>query len=168
MPLYAHNILKIILDKLFEPEERRLNETLIQLNRDHRELSKSPSDGFLYQGKLFIPKQHTVMITVTGKHPVLHVDLFSRMDAHLKDAEIVANDKAQIKLALFNACVDLLEPQGIRDVLPECLVPLVPGLERYQRMRDPGWTLQPGKRNHRQFNIAIPKIEMYAAARLLY
>lgn len=91
-----------------------------------------------------------------------------RMEKWLKDRETVLTDRSLIRQILFLLIKTRYDKQEIRDALPECLVPLVPGCSLLPRTREPGWTLQHKPMALRQFHDLTPKMEVYSAARLFY
>lgn len=159
-----------LLVKLFEPENRRLNQMLISLNQQNKEIRKSTIDGFLYLGGYYIPAGIPATIAGRGQDKnTLHFSLYPEMDRYLTHKKNLDRDIAQIRQILVLLTQQANSPQEYRDALPECLVPLDPEAAKLPRfMRHPTWLIQSNKRALIQYEHTLPRIEFYAATRLIY
>jgi hypothetical protein len=161
--------LMLLLKSLFKAEERRLNSIIVSLNARHKELYGINLDGFIYRGEKFIPKLETITIAGKGQPTkVLHHALNDDMEEFLRDLTNVKTHENSIKQVLFGLLVPCKSPQDMRDALPECLVGLIPELQAIPRTREPAYTIAHDERAVRQYEKALPKIEMYSISRLLY
>ncbi len=159
-------LIKHLLSELFVAEKRRLDKAVADLIRENNELSGVQAAGFLYYGEYYTA-QGFQTVTAGGK-VTLHDSLTDKIEWHLKDAKIIADDEqliGQIVFKLTDPCETL---QDMRDSLPDCLATMIPALAKLPRHNEQGWSLRQDIRASRQFEKLLPKIEMYSAARLLY
>jgi hypothetical protein len=164
-----YNIIHSIADKLFEAEERRINAMIVKLNQQNKRLSEAKVDGFLYNGQLYMPKQGSLLVLGVNQSKVpLHISLHSEMDKLAKDDKIVRDDRSFIIQTLFILLSPCVSKQDIRDTLPECIVDCAGDLQRLSRTREPAWSIQHNPRAIKQYHKLLPKLEIYAAARLIY
>lgn len=169
MPNSGNSIFKLIkylLSKLFVAEKRRLDKTVANLIRENNELCEVQAAGFLHYGEYYTAEGFQTM-TAGGK-VTLHDNLIDKINWHIKNAKMVADDERLIGQIIFN----LLDPcetlQDMRDSLPDCLATMIPELAKLPRHNEQGWSLRQNVRASKQFEKLLPKIEMYSAARLLY
>lgn len=159
----SHQWITIILDTLFTAEGRRLQKNIDQLHESNQELSKKHAEGFIFQGTFY---RHSLSAAGAGTYSTLHLKLWPDMQVHLRDQEQVELDKQKIRQVLFR----LIEPchclQHVRDAIPDCIVDTLPAeVSALDRMGGPNFQTL---RDLRQYNLVLPKIEFYSAARLLY
>jgi hypothetical protein len=161
-----HKIIDGIMGVLLGPEDRRFQSWTDQLCRKHHDLSKTAEQGFMYQGVYFRPS------TLTGPQPIglipLHHTLHDDADCFLKDKAAIDLDRHLIKQSLFKLFFPCDDMQGMRDSLPEFLVPIVPEFQGMARQAAPLWSIADNPRALRQYREIEPKIEMYVAVRLVY
>jgi hypothetical protein len=158
-----------LMDKLFEAETRRLDRTVQQLNQENKQLQKSALDGFLFGGKFFVPMNVSTTMAGYGQaKPPLHPALHPQMREHMKDLQIVQEERRFISQTLHLLLLPCQTERQIRNALPECLVSCVDGLSAHPRSDEPAYTLQHDPRALRQYEKMLPKMELYSAARLLY
>ena len=159
-------LIKHMLSELFVAEKRRLDQAVANLIRQNNELYGKQNAGFLYYGEYYTASNFR---TTTSKEKItLHDSLTEKIEWHIKDAKIIADDErliGQIIFKLIDPCKTL---QDIRDSLPDCLAMIIPDLARLPRHNEQGWSLRQNTRASKQFEKLLPKIEMYSAARLLY
>ena len=157
------------MSKLFEAEERRLNERIIQLNKENKALQGSQLDGFLYGAGYYIPREtiHQAQIGHSTK-VALHERLVPAMEAHLKDRSMVLDEMRVIRQTLFKLISTCQTWIDVRNALPECVVTCIPELARIKRTEPPAQTIQDNPRTLRQYLKVLPTMEVYSAARLLY
>jgi hypothetical protein len=156
-------------EKLFEPEKRRLNAVINDVNQNNKRLKSLTTDGFLFRGQFYRPTMGTVVISPKGDpKALLHSSLIELMEKWTKDKMMILEDSSlinQILFVLLHKCVALTE---IRDALPECLVSLVPRLAGLQRQYVEAYTIVDDKKAYQRFIRMLPKIEFYAATRFIY
>ncbi len=167
----THEIITTILEKIFQPEYRRLGNWIDQLCKQSREAYGDPDlIGFIYSGQVYKPvaaaeaKAANHMIKRRGLHP----SLTENMEAYLQDLRVLTEDKAFISQSLFKVLDPCENNQDLRDALPNCVIDTLPSLQGICRAREQAWTIVHDERALRQFNKILPRIEMYAAARLMY
>lgn len=162
-------VINELLTKLFEPERRRLQSRIGELNNANQALKGSNIDGFIYAGEYYRPSKGNLTVAGPGQaKPSLHFSLNDRMVEWLADRKACTDDESLIKQTLFKLLKPCETDAHIRNALPECLVSLVQGLINHPRTDEPGWTLRGDERGMRQFNKILPKLEAYSVARLLY
>jgi hypothetical protein len=166
--LKTHEIIHKILGIIFEPEYRRLAKWIDILCANNREAYGDPElIGFIYNGEIYKPLAANVpnhAIKRRGLHPTL----MSNMDNYLKDLNTLTTDKSFISQSLFKILDPCENNQDIRDALPNCLVDTLPELQGISRGRPEAWSIEGDERATRQYQQMVPKIQMYASARLLF
>jgi hypothetical protein len=167
--LKVHDMINEILAKIFEPEYRRLATWIDRLCRQNREAHGDPElMGFIYNGKIYKPlecKDPDHVISRRG----LHHTLTSDMDTYLMDLAVLTRDKSFISQGLFSIMDPCEDLQDVRDTLPECLKDTLDCISGLQRgVRPEAFTVDTNPRAKRQYEKILPRIEMYAVARLIY
>jgi len=165
---YFQLIQKFLVD-LFVAEKRRLDKSIADLIRANNEAKGVQSAGFLYYGDYYTAEGFMTMPGAgnAGKEN-LHDSLNKKMEWHIKSAQTVAHDErliGQIIFKLLGPCETL---QDMRDTLPDCLAEMIPALKNLPRINDVGYSLREDVRGEAQLTQWLPKIEFYAAARLIY
>ncbi len=154
-----------IIKALFANDERRLTGWVDKLITRHNEHLSIASHAFIYDG--VIHRQSNVVGRIEGPK-MLAIGLQPEMDALLRDKAIIDDDRAYIRQTLCALLEPCTHPYDVRDALPECLVSCVPSLSSYHRNREPAYTIQDNPRALRQYARILPKMEAYAAARLIF
>lgn len=175
----SHEWLTTILNKLFEPEERRIDSRIRTLTEQNSFRKGRNLLGFMHLGQVYIPKENKLSLRAykrnvgngsTNPVPPLDFSLMQEASSFITDLRKIELDKAQIKQVLFKLIVNANDVQELRDSLPECLVALIPnqfrGLAR--KRIDPCFFIRSDHRAVREYERLLPKIEMYAMTRLLY
>ena len=172
---YKSKVIDAILANLFTAEERRLTAFIQAMCRKNQTAYGRQLDGFHYEGVFYVFEGRRGNLT----REVLHESLEPEMRGFKADRDQVFSDKQLIKQCLFA----LLEPVGAdlsgltvsmveqdyRDALPECLAQDLPDWARkLPRTREEAFTIKDNARAMRAYEKALPKIEFYSAARLLY
>lgn len=164
----AHSIIQPLMNKLFEPEGRRLQTWIDQLCKKNAEIKNLVEPvGFMYSGRWYRPS-HQLR---PGKYPKvqLHISLWPEISNLHRDIGIVKNDKqfiGQTLAQLLARCNDL---QDVRDTLPECLVPFADDwITSFARTRPEAFTIEGNERALRQYERVLPKMEVYSMSRLLF
>jgi hypothetical protein len=165
---YFQLIQKFLTD-LFVAEKRRLDKSIADLIQDNNEAKGVQAAGFLFYGEYYTAQGFMTMPGTGGAgKEILHDSLNKRMEWHVKSAQTVAHDErliGQIVFKLLGPCETL---QDMRDTLPDCLAEMIPALKNLPRINDAGYSLRGDTRGEAQFQQWLPKIEFYAAARLMY
>ncbi len=164
----THETISEMLSTVFLPEYRRLGNWIDRLCTQNREAYNDPELlGFIYDGKVYKP-----VATEEANHMIkrrgLHGTLAENMEAYLKDLSVLMEDKAFISQSLFKLLDPCENDQDVRDALPNCLADTLPRLQGIARGRPEAWTIVDNERAMRQYKKILPRIEMYASARLLY
>lgn len=162
-----HNfhLINQIIDRLFTPEQRRIDQEIEALCKSQREITGDSIDGFLLDGEAFRWKTAP---TVGTRKSGLHPDLNGLAREFLSTYKEVEKEKEQIRqglILLVRPCNDL---QDLRDALPNCITDTVPELAGLERTREPAWTIQGNRRHMRAYEHILPKLEFYSVSRLLY
>jgi hypothetical protein len=166
MEMTNSTVVEALIATLREPEDRGLTASSDRLVRLHQEASKTDVLCFMYEGVSF---RHSTAPKGKLAYPVLHKSLYHEADAHLAREKKLVNDLQAIRQAIHFLVRSCLDKQDLRDVLPECLVHLCgTGLTQLPRNREAAWNLDPNSRPYRTYLKILPKIEFFAAARLMY
>jgi hypothetical protein len=161
-----HKIIDGIMKILFDPEDRRFQAWTDQLCKKHAAAVRQAEHGFMYQGEYFRPSALQGPMPL-GLIPLNH-ELHDQADQFLKDKKAIDLDRHLIKQSLFKLFFPCDDLQGMRDSLPEYLVPIVPEFEGLSRQQPELWSILENERALRQYREIEPKIEMYVAVRLVY
>lgn len=159
-----HAFLDQIVEALFEPEVRRLDSRVIELDRMNREIKGYTAPGFRHAGDVFVPmgmKQPPIL-------PSLAFQLSREAASFITDQKQVEDDRDLIRQILYLVTKDCETVQGIRDALPESIVDLSDQLKKLDRTNVDGYTVQHDERMSRQYQMMRDRIDVYWAARMLY
>ena len=162
-------ILDFLVDTLTQGESRRLTAELLDLDRQNREITRSGHEGFMFMGDEFVPPNARILRSKGVPAVMLDSSLHTRMSAFIADRVTLKNDKHQIKQVLFKLAWQATTAQEARDVLPECVVNLSPeSFHNLSRQMNEGFLIRNDQRAMAQYEKVKPKIEYYAAIRLLF
>ncbi len=162
-------VLDYLVDTLTQGEERRLQAELVDLDKQNREIKRSGHEGFMFMGDEFIPPNAKTIRSRGVPAVMLDTSLHARMSAFIADRTTLKNDKHQIKQVLFKLAWQATTVQEVRDALPECVVNLSPeSFNRLPRCMNEGFLTRTDARATAQYEKVKPKIEYYAATRLLF
>jgi len=159
-------LIKAFLTELFAGEKRRLNKSVSDLIQMNNEAKAVQAAGFLYNGEYYTAEGFSIVGNV--KKETLHDSLTDKMEWHIKSASKVAHEERLIGQMIFKLLGPCEELQQMRDTLPDCLAEVIPALKNLPRMNEVGCSLSNDTRSYEQFTKLLPRIEFYAAARLIY
>lgn len=160
-----HAFLDGVLNTLFEPEMRRLDGIIADLDAANREIRGLSVMGFMHNGQAYLPKAAKVR---PKQFPALAFTLTNRAAAWITDQNAVIEDKQFIKQVLWLATKDCLTMGEVRDALPESIVELIPSMVTMERTREDGYTLKHDDRLYGQYLKIRDKIDVYWACRMVY
>lgn len=171
----SHEWINVIMSRLFEPEQRRVDRMVEQLTDRNSAIKGIHTMGFMHLGVVYIAKQHEQMYKMTAKNlkgmttPPLAFELLADVGKFIADVTKLELDKAQIKQVLFKLVSNTNNKQELRDSLPECIIAFMPELKDLDRMmEDCTVFIRSDWRAVRDYERMLPKIEMYAVTRLIY
>lgn len=159
-----HKLIDSFMARLFEPEARRLQKRVNELDRQNGEIRHERAYGFQWHGHRFYAEGSTTRRT---SFPALDFSLRNEGNDLLKDQNQIEEDKkmvGQVMYLLTKSCTDL---QSFRDALPDSLVELSDDLMRMPRQRPAGYTIT-DERQQRQFKQMLDTIDFYSATRMMY
>lgn len=159
-----HKLVETFMARLFEPEARRLQTRVNELDRMNGELRRERAYGFVWQGQTFRAEGAPHQMR---RYPGLDWRFREEGNSLIADQKTVEDDKHDIKQTMYLLLKDCSELQDMRDALPEALVEFSSDLMKFSRTREPGYTLT-DERHIRQFKALLGKIEFYSVAKLLY
>lgn len=157
----------LLMEKLFEAEERRIDQAIEELDRQNREARGHKTYGFIHQGRVFCPKNSPYQADHRNRES-LAFSLHKQGNLLVKDMRAVSDDKQMIDQLVYLLIKDCESVQSLRDTLPETLVSLSDELYQYPRTNQEGYTLIGDERATRQFQKLKQKIDFYSATRLIY
>lgn len=160
-----HELLKVIITKTFEHEEKRLRQREIQLVNENHQLGGS-SDGFRHMGKIFTNLEQRLISK--GRFTSVQPSMAHAVDLYLEDYNLIGYDKIRVNQAIMLVLKDTRATQDIRDALPECLVDVLPWGKDCPRTRPEAYTLVDNPRSYNQYLQLREKIEFYLASKMLY
>jgi hypothetical protein len=162
-----HNNIKKIVSELLSAEDRRLKQTILRLEGANSAVLNRTTDGFLLQGVYYRPDGRSGP-PKTVKFP-LAFELWDQGIAFLKDEAIVKHQTQLIRQALVNCLEPAYGTQDYRDALPECVISLMPmNLAGLSRTRPAGFTIAHDPIKSKQFDEAVPLMEVFSVGRMLY
>lgn len=167
----SYQWIELIMDKLFEPEDRRIDKMVSELNMANSEIKGKQLHGFMHMGKRYIPKEYELVGKALAKKPLPSLAFSLLNQANEFDTEVrkLALDRDQIKQVLYKLIYQCNNTQEIRNCLPECVVELLPNLRSMQRtITDPTYLIRNDKFAMKAYEKILPKIEMYSVMRLIY
>uniref|UniRef100_A0AB39ACL1 Uncharacterized protein n=1 Tax=Erwinia phage Fifi051 TaxID=3238787 RepID=A0AB39ACL1_9CAUD len=153
-----------LMAAMFEAERRRLQANIDRLVDQHREITGSSPTGFMYNGVLF---RHSKTKTIE-RLPMLAWSLNDEMNRHLKDEAQIMLDCQQISQIIFKLLSRATCDQEARDLLPDCVVSLIPKFSQLRRSRSVEEAIEDDPRLVRQYQKMLPKIQIYVVSRLMY
>ena len=160
--------LKALIDsfvaRLFEPEGRRLQKIVNDLDRQNSEVRHDRAYGFMWLGRMYFAEGAPTRRT---SYPSLDFSLRNEGNALVKDRKQVEEDKTMIRQIMYLLIKDCPDLQSIRDSLPDSLVELSEELMRLPRLRPAGFSIT-DERQLGQYKKMIDKIDFYAATRMMY
>lgn len=170
--LNSHEWIKAITERLFAPEDRRIDKMIEELNQRNSAIKGKQLFGFMHLGKRYIPQSCKAQAAALRKQqviPSLAFELIDEASVFINDVKKVESDREQIKQVLFKLLYQANTLQDIRDSLPECLISLVPEVAKMDRRNeDPTWLIRNDHRALKQYAKMLPKIELYAMTRMIY
>ena len=162
-------ILDFLVETLTQGESRRLAAELLDLDRQNREITRSGHEGFMFMGDEFVPPNARTLRSKGVPAVMLDSSLHARMSGFIADRTTLKNDRHQIKQVLFKLSWQATTAQEVRDALPECVVRLSPEtFLNLPRCMNEGFLTRTDERATVQYLKVKPKIEYYAATRLLF
>lgn len=163
MTPFGEAIMRGALSRAFEFEDRRYQREMNALIDENDQILGRFSYGFNYRGQDYARDGYAVKETTILASPLIPKMV---QIVHLRqNVEFDRKLATQLFQKLFEP---LVEPQDMRDALPECLAALEPAFTGLPRTREPGWVLAGNPRDHRQFLKIMTKIEMYCALKYVY
>lgn len=159
-----HKLIDSFMARLFEPEGRRLQKRVNELDRQNGEIRHERAYGFQWHGQRFYAEGSPTRKT---SYPALDFSLRNEGNDLIKDREQVLDDKKMIGQVMYLLIKDCPDLQSIRDALPDSLVELSDDLMRLPRQREAGYNIT-DDRQQRQFKKMLDKIDFYAATRMMY
>jgi len=170
MAIYtSFRLISHIQEQLFSHEEKRLQETTKEIVRAARTILKGDIAGVIYEGIFYPNPDRTTPIQQSERKPPLPEQLEPRMVAHMADALKVATDRQTIWQAIYKLLENCDTVQDLRDALPACLEDVFPNeLKNMPRVRPEMFTVQDDHRGLRLAEKALPLMQFYTAARLIY
>lgn len=161
-----HEVLNALVEKLFEPEERRLQTLVSELDKANREIKGHTVMGFIYNGTAFIPPE--ARTRQSGGYPSLAFSLTNQASAWWADRQQIEEDKQLIRQILWLTVRETETVQDFRDAMPESIVELSEQLSAIPRQREDGFTLRHSNRLYDQYLRMRDKIDVYWACRMVY
>ena len=153
---------------LWEPEKRRLNRLLERINEQNKQIHKTTTDGFLYNGEYEVPKKGSTILPSRGRIPPLDSSLWSEMEDLLCQRRESINNLHFCKQTIFSLIKDCSTLQGIRDALPDHLWMITGFKEQIPRTKPELWTVQNNPKLLEQYKLFEEKIAVFLAGRLMY
>lgn len=162
--------LQLTIDNaLFTHEGQRIRKAVDSLveksDRLQSEQNKPRRYGFLYAGVFY---RHSAAPEFHASLPALDLSLWDEMTEIEADKAQLEDDRQKFRQLAFSLFEIANTDQDLRDLLPECLAPLVPGLRNFNRSRPEGSMFEEHPRAKKLFDKLLPRMEFYAATRLFY
>ena len=163
-----NNLSLSLLNNLFIGESKRLANEFNDIHEEHRKLYSLKEDGFLWDGKFYLPKELTRMVSSKQTRKVLHISLWETFRNHLKDQEKVNTDRTMFRQIINNLLDNTNSIQDIRDSLPECFIKFTPNeIRSLKRINKSGFLLT-DLRHKKQFEFYYEDMQFYALTSMVY
>lgn len=163
-----NEIIEQILNKLFDPEKRRLATMLDNLIRENNMAIGQNALGFLFNGS-FYPIS-TVKNIRGAPRPAIAYELVGKMESLLNDRKIINLDyflvRQTLTTLLKTAPSEGATKQDYRNLLPDFIAMLSDELKPLGRTQQ--YESLHNERVLRQTDKVLEKIHVYAAGALLY
>lgn len=161
------NSIKVIINRLFEAEDRRLEVRMAQLGRMNAEALGVKTINFMFKGKVFQPKVSGTM-PVKGRVPTLAFQLQAEGNDFIKDFNAISHDRKMIDQFLVKMTYNCTTTQEFRDTIPEVLLGFAPEFNSIERRFGENYFAPKDERFQRELATMLPKIEFYSVTRLIY
>jgi hypothetical protein len=161
-------VVEALKNKIKEPEDRRLDKILLDLNQRNKFKQRLSGDGFLYAGAHEIPKFNANKLPPKGELKGLNPELFDEMEALIeqrKTSELNISFCAQILYRLLEGCESL---QDVRDALPDHLWLLYDHKGHIERQRPELWTIQNNPKLLSQYHQFEQIMAVFMVGRMMY
>lgn len=173
MVLNSYKLIENIINKLFEPDNKRIDNLIADLTNRNNAIQKIISYGFIHMGNTYISETNKTMFRINSINkenptPIIAAQLMPEANLLLTDILNSQSDASRIRQILYKLINEACTIQEIRDALPECIVGLISQFVSMQREAEPAWSIQHDPRALRQYEALLPKIEMYAMSKLIY
>lgn len=167
----SHQWIDLIMERLFQPEERRIGKLVSSLNQQNSEIKGKVFFGFIHMGKRYIAPEYQNAQHALARQPLPSLAFTLLNEANDFDNEVrkLTLDKGQIKQVLFQLIHQANNRQELRDAIPECLIHLVPEVKHLNRViQEPTYLIRNNKYAMKAYEKALPKIQMYSVMGMVY
>lgn len=176
-------LIDAILSTLLTNEENRLTRWLDEIVQSNSEAYHEIRHGFLYEGDAYRPSDFVGAKAIQMRMPfgrikqvlpqtvplrIIHPDLEPTIQAYRKDRAMIDDDRQLMSQTLFRLIDPCSTQQDIRDALPDCLTDTLGSAAKLPRRNEPAFTIADDPRAMKQYLKALPKLQSYSAARLLF
>ena len=157
------------LDRLFEPERRRLNKLVYAITEKQAALQGNPCYGSVYRGERYIPESSLGYLKEIKKLRSLSFQLNADAVALYTDTCKIENDQTHIRQLLTILLSRCKTSQECRDSLPDCVASLIPELKDFPRRNpDPAFMIRDNPNFMLEYERTLPKIQFYSVTHMLY
>jgi hypothetical protein len=164
----SSHVLGVLKAKLAEPEKRRLDKILQDLNQRNRYMTQVQHDGFLYGGAHELPRYRSNNLPLKGQLKGLSPELFDEMEALIADrhqSELNLSFSTQVIFAIIKNCETL---EDIRNALPDHLWILYGHPQHIDRTREELWTIRDNPTLLRQYQQFEQIMAIFMVGRMMY
>lgn len=150
--------------RLFKHEFENLARQFENLINQNNEVIGQPCDGFIYMGRFF----NKPGLRGYLRRKTLDMSLYPIIEDILKQENTLKDHAQQIRQVLAKLLYGCMSAQDIRDNLPDCLLDFLPDwVQNLDRIRTPAFTIVGDTRSQRDYDEALPLIEMYSVSRMI-
>lgn len=161
-------VVEALKKKISEPEDRRLDKILQDLNQRNKFKQRLSGDGFLYAGAHELPKYAASKLPPKGQLKGLSPELFDEMEDLIKARRVSENNLSFCGQILYRILTGCQNMQDIRDALPDHLWALYDHREHLDRQRPQLWTIQNHPSLQRQYEQFERIMAIFMVGRMMY
>lgn len=158
-----------IVEHLFLADQKRVNKLILGFTDRISKVTGTRVYSYRYQGSWQIPAEYRNTVKFSKMAPAsVPPEMEAEASAIQRDYQTLVDDMASIRQLLTLLLEPCMTTQEMRDALPDCLAVLVPDLKSLSRRFEEAWSIRTDPRAMRAYTKLLPKIQAYAAGRLLY
>lgn len=164
--------LAAIVNYIFQAETLRLDRAMLVLMEKHTSITGQMLVGFKHAGKNFIPLKYKAVVPAmpggSKTLPTLSIKISEEVFEFMRDFDKIQADMQKVTQTLAPLIYGLNTLQETRDMLPECVVDLVPSLKELPRTKPDLYLFEDQPLKQAAFQKGFPLIQYYTMTHLMY
>lgn len=162
---YVADVIDSITHELTYRERDQIKSSMDEvINENHAK--GGHEHGFFFRGEQYM---RTGFVKNKGAPslPQLDPSLIDMAESYFKDQDKLSKDTLRIRHALALLIGKCIDPQEIRDALPDMMKDVHSDIAHLKRTRPEAWTLKKSPMKLHQYKIVEPTLQLYYAHRIL-